>query len=254
MAKKDKDATKSTSLTKKIATLVVMLLTGGGVGGWQLSDHPTVQKILALFMDSDALGENGEGGTLAAVAKQGVKTLISAAEDTSRAGVYEVRINEVHLDSRAFRKGQELDIKVRIRSVPADGPEVIAWNSADFGQNLAVVGRDELSASWKNRPFMLGWSPGDRLVLEVYGRRGFREVTYYRSELESDSQFPFKSGKQLLVCLIPDAPVGNPEDSRVVFASKRVGDRPATPGAASQVAREGDGDSATTSRRARRVQ
>ena len=45
------------------------------------------------------------------------------------------------------------------------------WDSRNFGEHLAVVGKDAITASWPNRPFQVEWSPGEVVFLEVYDRK-----------------------------------------------------------------------------------
>jgi hypothetical protein len=217
MAKGEK--TKASWL-KRLAYLI-MVMGGSGVGGYQLKDYPVINSILQFLT-----GDEQSANIVAEAARNKVVRLIDSESDTSRAGVYEVRIDEVKLDPRAFRPGQTIDIQVRVRSIDSSGIERIAWNSADVGMIKAVVGRDELTASWRNRPFQLGWSPGEGLIVEVVGKRFLRETVLFRTNPDSNSSFPLRSGRQNLVCLIDDAPASNPEASQVTLTAKRVGNRP----------------------------
>lgn len=228
-----------TSWKKKLAYLVMLLSGAGGIGGWQLKDHPMLQQVLTVLVGDDA-----PEGKLEALAKTGVAKLIDSASDFSRSGVYEVRIDQLKLDPKAFRTGQTIDLQVRVRSIDESGVEKIAWNSADLGSQKAVVGRDELTATWSNRPFQLGWSPGEMLILEVYSRKLLRETVTFRTNMERSTVFPLRTGPQTLVSVGVEAPVGRPEDSQVTFTSKRIGDRPGQSTAQAQVAR-GEGQSAT---------
>jgi hypothetical protein len=210
------------SWLKRLAYLI-MVIGGSGVGGYQLKDYPIINSVLQFVM-----GDEQSANIVADAARSKVVRLIDSSADTSSAGVYEVRIDEVKLDPRAFRAGQTIDIQVRVRSIDSSGVERIAWNSADVGTVRAVVGRDELTASWRNRPFQLGWSPGEALIVEVVGRRFLRETVLFRTNPDSNRSFPLRTGRQSLVCLIDDAPAGNPEASQVALTARRVGDRPST--------------------------
>ena len=51
------------------------------------------------------------------------------------------------------------------------GQDTVVWDSRNYGERLAVVGKDALTAGWPNRPFQVEWSPGEVVFLEVYDRK-----------------------------------------------------------------------------------
>ena len=219
---------------QKLMALMMLLTGGAGIGGWQFKDYPIVGKLLAGFTDDHVNGET----SLSDLARTGVRRIVDSSHDFSKPGVYEIRIDDLRLDPKSFKDGQTLEIQARVRSIDSRGFERIAWDSSDLGSHRVVVGRDELSASWTNRPFRLGWAPGEVLIVEVYGKRMFRDQVFFRTNMDSSSSFPLKSGTQTLINMIDDTPAGAPENNRVLLTSQRVGERPNGPVVPDTVASE----------------
>ncbi len=206
-----------------------MVTTGGsaGVGGWLCKDYPQLQPILSLvFGPSEAGTVAGEiVQAKAALKKKAVGAVTSAAAGP---GVYRVRVDRVQLDPKSFTLGRTVDVQARVRRVGADDVETVVWESRGFGENLAVVGRDELSASWSNRPFEVEWRRGDRFMIEAYdGRAGlFSSSQTFRMARRDTDGFPLTSGE---FPLEPDGrihPGTDPSRNRVTLASRRAGDSP----------------------------
>jgi len=233
-------------LLRRIIYFAVMIMTGGGagIGGWLCKDYPQLQPIIALFLGNpdEAGSESGEGlPNIKAVVKSAVAGAFSASEN--RPGVYQVTIDTVQLDPKSFTPGRTVDIQARVRKIDADGIETLVWESKTYGENLAVVGRDELSAHWTNRPFEVEWRAGDRFMVEVYDRKaGFFSNQEFRMARRDVDVFPLSAGE---FALEPDGrpkPGTDPSRNRVVLASRRTGDsaaRPSQPARDSAPARRG---------------
>ena len=58
-----------------------------------------------------------------------------------------------------------------MHKLDARGRDTTLWDAKAYGERLAVVGKDDLTAGWPNRPFQVEWNPGDQFVLEVYDRQ-----------------------------------------------------------------------------------
>src|SRR5439155_1357636 len=116
----------------------------------------------------------------------------------NRAGTYHVTIARVELDPKLFNPGHTVNIQARVKKLDSEGRDKTLWDAKAFGERLAVVGRDALTAGWPNRPLSVDWSPGDRLVLEVVDARTGLFVQPRRFTLanadSSASEFPLKSG------------------------------------------------------------
>ena len=148
----------------------------------------------------------------------------------SQPGIYQVTIAKVELDQKLFRPGHTVDIQARVHKLDSDGRDTTLWDSKAFGSRLAVVGKDDLTAGWPNRPFQVDWNTGDQFVLEVYdARTGLfiqpRRFTLAERET-SAKEFPLKSGDfPLESAQNSDSPV-NPRTNHVVLQSRTSGRRP----------------------------
>ncbi len=218
----EKSASRGGSLFKRLIVLVMMLVAGAGIGSWKLKEYPAVGEFLSGLAGGKDSGES----SLSELARTNMTQILDPTHDFGRAGMFEVRIDKLTLDPQAFEQGQTIELRVRIRSIREGGTELIVWDSTDRGVRRAVVGRDVLATSWANEPIEIGWTPGDVLEVEVYGRKRFREVVYFRTHVADATSFPLKSGPQVLVNLMPDKRSAKPEGSQVVIESQRIGERP----------------------------
>ena len=214
-------------LLRRVLYFVLMIMTGGtaGIGGWCFKDYPELQPILALFLGGpgDQAG-NGEArpGKLAA-AKAVLVDVFSRTPN--QPGVYTVRINEVRLDPAQFTKGHTVDIQARVRQVDDQGRESTVWESKTYGENLAVVGRDELSARWSNRPFEIDWRSGDQVIVEVWDRRaGLFSSTRFNMARPAPDAFPLASGTHALEVASRGRSAAESDLNRIVLDSQRSGD------------------------------
>jgi hypothetical protein len=208
-----------------------MLLTGGGagVGGWVFQDHPRVKALWTLVTgDSppDRIGQDPEESLAEAVVDR-----LKPADTFGRPGTFQVTIREVHLDPNLFRAGHTVDIQAKVLREDGQGRSTTLWDTAPYGERLAVAGRDELIAEWDHRPFQVEWSPGDRLTVEVYDRRAALFAQPRRFVLAQPDpeprEFPLKPGTFPLQAEAqrPDPRV-DPRNVNIVLESRRVGDRP----------------------------
>jgi len=216
------------SLFKRL-TYLLLLATGGGagVGGYALKDHPTVQAIWTLVMGKPA-GDDSRAldGSLVSDAIDALKP--KTHDDFRRAGIYQVTIKKVELDPTLFKAGRTVDIQARVHKRDARGRDTTLWDSKSYGERLAVVGKDELSAGWPNRPFQVEWTPGEQLVLEVSDCKTGWFAEPKRFTLASSDpaagEFPLKTGDfPLEPAHMPEPPV-DPRITHVVLLSQRAGD------------------------------
>ena len=212
---------KKKSLKQKFIAMVMVLTGGAGIGGWQLKDYPVVKSLVSKVTGEEINGDT----TLKDVARKGVSRLVETTLDSKKPGVFEVSIDELNLDPAAFKRGQKIDIQARVRSTNSEGVERIVWDSATLGSQRAVVGRDELSASWADRPFQVDWAPGESLVVEVYGKQLLSDRVLFQTSAQDPTSFPLRSGKQSLLSVTGGRKSAGDEpeaESRIVLSSKRV--------------------------------
>lgn len=204
----------------KWLSLLTVLLTSGGVGGWQLSDNPILLRLLGVAGDQVGRVDPGPLG-------DGFIAAIDRLDRFHKEGLFEVKIERVDLDPNDFKPGQTLDIQARVLRIGPEGDETIAWTSRSWGERLAVVGRDDLTAGWPDRPFQLSWSPGDRYLLEIWNTRGKRASRLFVLERAgAPDEFPLRSGSVPLGLHADGQPVRNPSANTIVLAADRAGDYP----------------------------
>jgi len=204
-----------------------VLVSGGsaGVGGWAFKDHPRVQALWTLLTGTPA---DGGSPALDGSLVSGAIDALKPHDDFRRPGIYQVTIKKVELDPTLFKAGRTVDIQTKVQKLDARGRDTTLWDSRTYGERLAVVGKDELSAGWPNRPFQVEWKPGDQLVLEVSDRKTGLFAAPKRFTLAGSDpaagEFPLKTGDfPLEPAQKPDPPV-DPRISHVVLSSQRAGD------------------------------
>ena len=214
---------------------LLMLISGGG-GGWVLKDHPRVQALWMLLMGKPADGDSDGGGAVPDGEASGalatvVAGLLKAPEGFRQAGTYQVTIPQVHLDPSLFKAGHTVDIQARVLKVDPHGRSTTLWETKPYGEQLAVAGKDELSAGWPQRPFQVEWNPGERLLVEVYDRRPCLFAEPRRFHLAPHDaeprEFPLKPGTFPLEPADRPNPPVDPRQNTIVLRSQRVGDLPA---------------------------
>jgi hypothetical protein len=232
-----KRAKKPQSLFRRLVYFAVMLMTGGGagIGGWFFKDYPQLRAITEAVLGKSDEGEEDGASDAARKAVQ-VKARLATAvteaftSDPKRPGVYKVRITELALDPKQFTPGRTVDIQAEVRTVDADGKSTLVWESKAFGENLAVVGRDELAVDWNKRPFEVAWRPGDQIVVAVWDRKSsvFSPKTF-KMALPKPGTFPLSSGPHALAVAGANRSAVESDLNRIVFESQRAGEAPDRP-------------------------
>jgi len=200
-----------------------MLVTGGGagVGGWALKDHPRIQALIGM-VTGKAEEPGADGSDLKSKLTSAVAGVLH--DDPRQPGLYKVKITEIQLDPKLFKMGHTVDMQARVLEVNGQGSETVVWESKTYGENLAVAGKDELTAAFVNRPFEIDWSPGDKVVVEVWDRKG---ILFERRELKmalpEPGVFPLASGTHALEVSGRSGSELDSELNRIVLQSQRVG-------------------------------
>ena len=225
---------KKPSLFKRLIYLVVLLSSSGGFGGWALKDYPMVQNLLSQITGEDvATLESLESLDAVAVKKKVASAVVEvirnkAFDEFSKPGIYQVTIPKVRLDQASFKPGHTVDIQAKVVKLDRNGRDATIWESKPFGERLAVVGKDELTAGWPVRNFQVAWSPGEQIVVEVYDRRGGLFVQPKRFALApagpNSRDFPLKSGTFSLVPMRMAENGQGSQTNQIEFASQRIGD------------------------------
>jgi hypothetical protein len=212
------------SRIKRLFYYLVLLASGSGIGGWALKDHPAVQALVTL-VTGDASKNNPSDVEKALVSD--VAGLLNKGPDFTQPGVYQVTINKVELAQALFKPGHTVDIQAKVTRRDASGQEAMVWDSRNFGERLAVVGKDSLTAGWPNRPFHVEWNPGQVVFLEIYDRKNGFFAAPKRFTLSSSNggaDFPLKTGDFQLDCHQKADASLDPRLTHVVLNSQLVGD------------------------------
>jgi hypothetical protein len=229
------------SLLKRLIYFILLVSGGGaGVGGWAFKDHPVVQAIWTAATSKPA-DENAAADL--------DKTLVSdvlgvlkpgAGADFRQAGVYRVTIDKVGLDPLLFKSGHTVDIQAKVSTRDSHGREAILWDSRTYGERLATVGKDDLTAGWPDRSFQVEWTPGEAISLEIYDRKTGLFIEPERFSLSSTdaapSEFPLKTGDHSLAPAHKPQRPTDPRVNHIVLKSQRVGDPRQQPRDQEQVA------------------
>jgi hypothetical protein len=217
---------KKPSLLKRMFYTILLVSGGGaGVGGWAFKDHPVVQAIWTAMTGKPA---DEDVADLDKTLVSDVVGILKPGTDFRRAGVYQVTINKVELNPVLFKSGHTVDIQAKVSKRDPRGHEAILWDSRTFGERLATVGKDDLTAGWPERSFQVEWSPGEEILLDVSnGKTGLfaaPERFSLASAGSAPGEFPLKTGDfPLEPARKPDRPL-DPRISHVVLKSERVGD------------------------------
>jgi hypothetical protein len=214
------------SLLRRLIYLIVVISGGGaGVGGWAFKDHPRAQALWTLVTGkpADQAGPELDGSLVTQVAEA-----LKPRDSFRQPGVYQVTIAKVELDQTLFKRGHTVDIQARVRKLNPGSRDTTLWDAKSYGERLAVVGKDELTAGWPHRPLEVEWNAGDQLVLEVYDARTSlfaqpRRFTLAQADF-SASEFPLKTGDFPLEPVQEADPPANPRTNHVVLQSQRLGD------------------------------
>jgi hypothetical protein len=221
-----KQTTEKKSLFKRLMWLV-MLLTGGGagVGGMELTDYPILSHLLGLVREQVA----GDATPIELV-REGLVSKLDSLGAFRRRGVFEVRVSRIAVGEESFSKGQTLNLQARVwRLAGAEGgKDEMIWTSRSFGDRLAVVGKDDLTAGWPDRPFTVEWEPGQKYRLEVWNVRGLRASRLYEITADDPTAFPLSTGDMAPETLADGKPPAPPDAYMVKVESRRTGDLPDT--------------------------
>ena len=217
-------AHKKNSLFRRLVYFIVMLVTGGGagVGGWAFKDHPRIQ---ALF--NAVAGRVEDSATDGTDLKSKLTSVVAGVlqDDGHQPGRFKVKISEIQLDPKLFKNGHTVDIQTRVFKIDGEGNETTVWESKTYGENLAVVGKDDLTAAFVNRPFEIDWAPGDKVVVEVWDRKG---ILFDRRDLKMSlaepGVFPLASGTHALAVSGRSGSELDSEKNRIVLQSQRIGE------------------------------
>ena len=215
---------KKPSLFRRLIYFILLLSGSGGIGGYAFKDHPVVQALLTA-VTGDSAKQDPSDVEKSLVGE--VTGLLKKGPDFTQPGVYQVTISKVELAQAAFKPGQTVDIQAKVTRRNDRGEDTVVWDSRSYGERLAVVGKDSLTAGWPNRPFQVEWSPGEVVFLEVYDRKPRLFAAPRRftlAERNDAADFPLKTGDFPLEPEQKAEPAVDPRLNHVVLSAELAGE------------------------------
>ncbi len=203
--------------------LIVLLSgSGAGLGGWQISD--TLFGRVVERAKEDTL--DGHEVIVGAI-KEKVQTVLEQRNANFKEGRFEVRIEQLAIDSALFKSGRTIDLQVLVAKLDAQGKKLPIWNSQSVDRRTVIVGSSPIETSWHVSPFEVNWAPGDHMVIEVWDRKSlFSTKLLERTEVIEEAGkliFPLKTGSYPLSLVSKTSREYDPAVNQVVLRSRRVG-------------------------------
>ena len=120
-----------TSLFRRLVYFAIVLISGGGAGGYAFQDHPVVQSLLNAVVGKSA---DGAAPTLDGTLVTDVVDALKPRDSFSQPGLYQVTVAKVELDQKLFKPGHTVDIQARVRKLDAGRPR-----SDDLGCQIVWI-------------------------------------------------------------------------------------------------------------------
>lgn len=185
---------KKSGKSGSVLLLVLLLLVAAAIAGYFKPDLPVVGPLVSRWFHS-------------------------AAAYHDQSGRWTVRVVNLTLDPEEFDQGENVDLQVVILKRGADGADTEIWNSEAFGERMAKVGRDSLTAAWADRPFTFQWNVGDRLVVQVWDQQGIDTRLCEWVTESSAKEFPL-SGQHVFT-LVKERTPRSAEGNSITFEAAR---------------------------------
>lgn len=220
-----KSRKKSGWLSDRAFKYVFIILSSGGAGAgsWHYRD-----SILAQFVQKAHEDAGSDESLIVGAIKNKVHDVFGKSESFAEEGRFEVRVEQLEIDSGLFKPGQTIELQVQIAKLDAQGKKVPIWNSQSVDRRIVKVGNTPIATSWQVSPFEVDWAPTDRVVIEVWDHKPlFSTKLFERTEvIEEGGQpvFPLKTGSYTLNLVAKGNKDFDPAVNQVVFQSRRLTD------------------------------
>lgn len=209
-------ARRRTSKFKKLIFGLLALTFGGGTSlwGWFDPDVPVVGSALQKLRE-------GLGGTPASP----LLAILPQKDSFTTAGTFEVTIAKVSIDPAELRSGRHIDMQLKLSKKQFSGQQTLLWDSRFAGDRNITVGREPVTASWSDKPFLVQWQPGEDFVIEVWDRNSLFDKTFFLFDTSNgDREFPLRSDTFTMMHFANGRRASNPSLNSVRVESKRAAD------------------------------
>jgi hypothetical protein len=226
------EKTKKTSLLMRFKGLLLIVLTGG-LGGMEMSDYPILSRVVK-YLQSDSTEAIADDALRSGIVTQIERVAAKKLDPYAREGTFDVKVERVSLSDVEYEAGRTIDLQVRVARVRGGRADAIVWDSRKLGPNKRVVGQDELTVGWAEKPFRVDWKPGDRYLLEVWDCSGRLKYTklFVLDRTGRSDEFPLRPATVTLTLRADGEPTRDPNANELVVSGQPVGaERNASPDA-----------------------
>ena len=181
---------------KNVALVVLFILVGGGIAGFVKPDLPIVGPAVSWVVGQASSGLN-------------------------KTGEYEVSIENLTINHEEFKKGTNVELRVIVRQINAEGDEVMEWDSDEYGEQDREAGKDKMIADWKYTPMKVFWRHGDKFEVTVLDGR--EDLCVWTTDPQAKE---FKLNGSHKFERVRGQRIREGGVNAITFKAKRVGDLP----------------------------
>jgi hypothetical protein len=211
-------AYRRSSKLKKLFLGLMALVFGGGTGVWGWID-PEAPVIGAVVQKLRGVVP----GDLSKASP--VLSILAPRDPFTQPGTFEVTIAKITVDPAELREGHHVDLQVRVSKKLANGQVQSIWDSRYAGERIALVGREPVTATWSDKPFLVTWQTGEEFSIEVWDRKAiFDKTLYLLDTTNGDREFPLRSDTTTFAHLANGRRTANVAMNSLRVEAKRVSD------------------------------
>jgi hypothetical protein len=211
-------AYRRTSKLRKLFVGILALVFGGGTGmwGWLDPEAPVIGAVVQKLRGVVPSDPSKPSPVL---------SILAPRDPFTQPGTFEVTIAKVMIDSAELREGHHVDVQVKVSKKLPGGQIQSLWDSRYAGERVALVGRQPITATWSDRPFLVTWQTGEEFIIEVWDRKAlFDKTLFLLDTANGDREFPLRSDTTTFAHLANGRRTMNGAGNSVRIESKRVGD------------------------------
>jgi hypothetical protein len=217
-----------------LKAILPLLLGGAGAGGYTFKDHPVVA---ALVRQITGQAKPGDPTVAEAIAQ---KIAAVKPDPFTKPGDFRVELTQIAIDPATIGATDSTEVRVVVVHYGDDAKREVLWQSPAPATRYRMRGQDTWVAAWEDASFSFRWLPGDRVVVEVWERRGLRPSKVFEYASASKERLPLATGDHPLTLTLKGAKPFPTEANTVTFDTRPIEDR------AARVARDGDSDADDT--------